>query len=221
MIKFCTFIGCLLMSVCSYSQTIKADARPDSLKFDNLDEYQTAQISKLDLLHALNSLGVRVFNCQFSPRFTKTYKLKIEVEEFVNGKAVGVTNISPNDNNLYFFWEGEKQYANYLDKINLIARDADSVSVLSVNLMGNSTGMRLKKQTVRKNQFYSWRRYSKPVWKLNAKTPFLVYSSSWHDKQNNIERYCGAVDLSLSQAATKELMDLSPHYFVVSYTVSE
>ncbi|MFD0792982.1 DUF5041 domain-containing protein [Mucilaginibacter litoreus] len=215
-------IAFLILSLHAYSQTFKKDMRPDSLKDDFMDEYQAGQISKLDLLSAMNSLGVRVFNCNILPRFTKSYKLVIDVDEYVNGKMVGTKSVSPNEKNIYFFWEGEKQYADYINKIKFISRDVDSLSVLSVNVMGNTTGgIKLKKHSERKYQFYSWRRYSVTNWALNTKTPMLIYSSSWYDKRFDIERSCGAVDLSNNQAATKELLENSPHYFVVSYKVSE
>lgn len=108
-----------------------------------MDEYQAGEISKVDLLRALNSLGARIFNCQLLPRFTKTYNLTVDVDEYLNGKLISTKNVSPNEKNIYFFWEKEKQYADYASKIQLITRDADSVSVLSVDVMGNTTGMKL------------------------------------------------------------------------------
>lgn len=220
--KFLLFIACGLISINSYSQNFKKDLRPDSVKEDHFDEYQADQISKVDLLRALNSLGVRVFNCQLLPRFTKTYKLTVDVDEFVNGKLINTRNVSPNEKNIYFFWEKDKQYADYADKIKIIARDADSVSMLSVDIMGNATGgIKLKKHLDRSNQWYGWRRFSETNWTLNAKIPMLVYSSSWYDKQFNVERSCGAVDLSKDKAATKELLDNSSHYFLISYIISD
>jgi hypothetical protein len=220
--KLLPFIACALISINSYSQNFKKDLRPDSVKEDYMDDYQAGQISKVDLLSALNSLGVRVFNCRLLPRFTKIYKLTVDVDEFVNGKMISTKNVSPNEKNIYFFWEKDKQYADYVNKIKLIARDADSVSILSVDIMGNTTdGIKLKKHIERKHQFYLWRRFSVTNWTLNAKIPMLVYSSSWYDKRFDIDRSCGVVDLSNDKAATKELMDNSPHYFLISYKISE
>jgi len=219
--SYLLFIACGLFSINTYSQNFKKDPRPDSLKEDYMDEYQAGQISKIDLLRALNSSGVRIFNCQLLPRFTKTYNLTVDVDEYLNGKLISTKNVSPNEKNIYFFWEKEKQYADYANKIQIITREADSVSVLSVDVMGNTTGIRLKKQLDRKNQWYSWRRFSKINWTLNTKIPILVYSSSWYDKKYDIERSCGAVDLSDDKAATKELLDNSSHYFLISYKISD
>ncbi|MDB4901560.1 MAG: hypothetical protein JWQ63_841 [Mucilaginibacter sp.] len=93
--KLLLFIACGLFSLNTYSQNFKKDLRPDSVKEDYMDEYQADQINKVDLLRALNSLGVRVFNCQLLPRFTKTYNLTVNVDEFVNGKMINTKNVSP------------------------------------------------------------------------------------------------------------------------------
>ena len=220
--KLLPFIACALISLNSYSQDFKKDTRPDSVKEDYMDNYQAGQISKVDLLSALDNLGIRVFNCRLFPRFTKTYKLTVDLDEFVNGKIISTKDISPDEKNIYFFWEKDKQYADYVNNIKLIARDADSVSMLTVDIMGNTIGgIRLKKHSERKHQFYLWRKFSVTDWKLNTKIPMLIYSSSWYDKRFDIERSCGAVDLSKDKAATKELIDNSPHYFLISYKISE
>jgi len=95
--KLLPFIAFLLISLSAYSQNFKKDPRPDSLKEDYMNEYQAGEISKVDLLRALNSLGVRVYNCNVMPRFTKTYKLAVNVDEFVNGKMVSTKSVSPNE----------------------------------------------------------------------------------------------------------------------------
>lgn len=220
--KLLPIVVCILVSVNAYAQSFKKDPRPDSVKEDFMDAYQADQISKVDLLTALDALGVRVFNCRLSPQFTNTYKLCVNLDEFVDGKKVSSKDISPSEKNIYFFWEKEKQYTDYISKIKFIARDIDTADVLTIDIMGNTTGgIKLKKHKDRKQQFYSWRRYSLTNWALNTETPMLVYSSSWYDKKFDIERSCGAVDLSNNKAATKELMDNSPHYFLISYKISE
>lgn len=219
--KLFLFKVCILISINSYSQSFKKDTRPSGVKEDYMDEYQASQISKLDLLEALNSLGVRVFNCKLLPQFSKSYNLTIDLEEFENGKLISTKNISPDETNVYYYYEKNKKYADYISNIKLIARDADSVCLLSVDIMGNTTGgIKLKKHHDRQSQFYSWRRFSKSNWKLNTKVPMLCYSSSWYDKKFDLERSCGAVDLSNDLKATKELMSNSPHYFLISYSIS-
>src|SRR4051812_21531561 len=107
-LKSLLLILCVLISIQSYSQTFKKDPRPENLKEDHSDDYEASQISKVDLLSALNSLGVRVFNCQLLPEFTKAYKLTVNLDEFVGGKKVSSKNISPRSQNVYTFWEQDK-----------------------------------------------------------------------------------------------------------------
>jgi len=212
----------VLISIHSYSQTFKKDPRSEGVKEDYLDNYEASQISKVDLLSALNSLGVRVFNCRLLPRFTKPYKLTVNLDEYVNGKKVSSKDISPNEKNVYFFWEQGKQYADYISKIKFIARDVDSLDMLTIDIMGNTTGgIKLRKQKERAHQFYVWRRFSVTNWTLNKEVPMLLYSSSWYDKKFDFERSCGAVDLSKDKAATEELTKNSPHYYLISYKMSE
>jgi hypothetical protein len=188
---------------------------------DEMNTYQASDISKVDLLSALNEMGVRLFNIPISPRFTKTYKLSINLDEYVNGKKVSTKNISPNSKNTYYYYVKEEQYADYMNKIKFITRDLDSTCLVNVNVMGNSMGGILKKHKERKYQFYSWRSYSATKWKLGIETPLLNFSSSWYDKKYDIERSCGAVDLSLDKASTDDLLKNSPHYFIISYMISE
>ena len=96
----------------------------------------------------------------------------------------------------------------------------NSISATLTTYAG-SDGMRLTTRKVRKNQFYNWRHYSKTDWVLNKDIPLLVCASSWYDSTNKVERFCGAVDLSLDEKQTQELLEKSPHYFVISYKVSE
>jgi hypothetical protein len=220
--KTIIFLASVLISTNCYSQKLKIDQRPDSVKEDYMDAYQASQISKVDLLSVLDDLGVRIFKCQLLPKFTKTYQLSVTLDEFVNGKKVESKEISPDANNLYFYWEQNKQYTDYISKIKFVAKDVDSADLVTVDIMGNTIGgIKLMKQKKRIHQFYTWRAFSVINWELNKQVPMLIYSSSWYDKRFNIERSCGAVDLSKDKAATKDLIDNSPHYFMISYKITQ
>lgn len=97
----------------------------------------------------------------------------------------------------------------------------DSVSSLTLKTYALKKLTTLKKRKERKDQFYLYRRYSKIPWVLNKDIPLMVYASSWHDKKFNVERFCGVLDLSYNDQATQELFNNSPHYFLVSYKISE
>ncbi|MDN5285611.1 MAG: hypothetical protein JWR38_1885 [Mucilaginibacter sp.] len=210
---------CVLLSIGAYSQDFKKDPRSENLKEDNYDAYQVSQISKTDLLKALEIAGVRIFNCPIAPKFDQTYKLVINLDEYVNGKKISTKNISPNQHNTYSFYEGEKLYFDYINELKFIAKDteSDSTAFLNVEVHGNTTGINLKKNKERKYQYYQWRRFYKADWVLDKEIPVLVFASSWYDKKNSIERFCGTVDLSRDKNATDELLKNSPHYFIISY----
>lgn len=219
--KFLAFFIGVFVCVNCYAQNLRKDTRPDSVKEDEMNVYQASQISKVDLLSALSDMGLRIFIVPIQPSFSKTYKLSIDLNEYVNGKLINTKEISPDENNLYFYYIKDKQYADYISRIKFVARDVDTASLLTVDIMGNTTGLILKKQKERLHQFYLWRSYSITKWRSGVEIPLLVFSSSWYDKKFNIERSCGAVDLSNDKAATDELLQNSHHYFIVSYKISE
>lgn len=94
--------------------------------------------------------------------------------------------------------------------------------MITIDTYGSAVGgIRLKQSITRKHQFYDFRRYNEYKWVLNKPVPLLIYASSWYDKKYNIERFCGTNDLSKDEKETKELLDNSSHYYIISYKVSE
>jgi hypothetical protein len=220
--KFLLFLIGIFIGINCCAQAIRKDTRPESVKEDYMNTYQASQISKIDLLSALDAMGVRLFSFPMSPGFTKTYKLEVRLTEYVNGKPVSIKSISPDENNLYYYYIKKKQYADYINKIKFIARDVDTACLLTVNVMGNTIGgIKLKKHLGRPNQYYLWRSYKSTHWKRGVEIPLLAYSSSWYDKKDDVERSCGPDDLSNDKVATTKLLNNSPHYFIVSYKISK
>lgn len=213
----------MLLSVTAYSQEFKKDHRSKQLKEDNYNEYQVNQISKTDLLKALGVAGIRIFNCPITPKFDKIYKLAINLDEYVDGKKVSTESISPNKHNTYTFYEGDKLYFNYINELKFIAKEvkSDSVALLNIEVHGNTYDVQLKKHKERRGQFYQWRRFYKADWVLDKEIPVLVFASSWYDKKNSMERFCGVVDLSSDKNATDELLKNSTHYFMINYKISQ
>jgi hypothetical protein len=115
----------------------------------------------------------------------------------------------------------------YIQKLTFYAKDRDTISTISMSHYGGGvSGVQLKKikaeeWTGQGTQSYYWRTYSKTDWKLNEEIPLLVYASMWYDERIKGFRFCGTVDLSYSKKETKELLDKSPHYYVVRMKVSE
>jgi hypothetical protein len=226
---FLAFI-CALISTGAVPQDIKyhPDNRPQGLKEDKYNTYQTDRIGELELLKALEIAGIRVFSIPVSPAFDKEYKLSVSVDEYVKGEKVNSIPIL-NGSNTYIHFPGDTMPPSfdYIPKLTLFTKDEDTIQTLSVHHYGGSrSGIVLKKTKIEEwqrpgTQFYNWRAYSKTDWKLNEEVPLLVYASAWYDEKFKIFRFCGVVDLSHSEEATQELFDNSPHYYVINMKVSE
>ena len=218
----------LFLSCNLFAQEFRKDTRSQQQKEDNFNTYQSDAISKIDLLKALEFEGIRIFKFPLSP-FDKEYKLTVKLDEYVNGKIISSKNVYYYGKNTYTHFEDSAPkdsvpvfYIDYIDQLffyTKIKNDNEISATLST--YAGSDGMRLKTRKTRKNQFYNWRHYSKTDWVLNKDIPLLVCASSWYDTKYKIERFCGVVDLSLDEKQTKELLEDSPHYFVISYKVSE
>ena len=222
---FLTFIGVVILTsaILQDFQYLKDD-RPQNVKEDRYDEYQVNRISEIDILKALELLGVRIFDIPISPAFEKEYKFSVKVDEYVRGKKRNSRDIRFNyqGTNTYHYYQDDVFCFDYIPKLTFFTHDKGKMQTFRISFYGGQTGDRkLKKKNNRKNQFYLWRTYSKIDWNLREEVPILVYASSWYDKRIKMERFCGVVDLSLSEERTRELFDKSPHYYIISLKVSE
>ena len=221
-------LASLLISCNLFSQEFRKDARSQQQKEDTYNSYQGDLITKTDLLKALELTGVRIFKFPLSP-FDKEYKLTVTLTEYVNGKISSAKNIYYLEKNTYTHFEdsGLKDslpvlYAAYIDQLVFYTKGGnDSTLMLKLETYAGSDIMPIKTKKLRKHQFYNWRYYSKTNWIPNKEIPLLVCASSWYDAKNEVERFCGAVDLSSDVKETETLLKSSPHYYVVSYKVSE
>ena len=224
---FVIFVSTLI-SISAISQDIpqyRKDERPQNVKEDRFNEYRANGVSGIDILKALEVLGVRIFDIPITPVFEKEYSISLTLDEYKNGKKVNSKEILNHPvfrKNTYSHYVEETRYFDYIPKYTIFSKDNDKDNVLTISHLGGSTGrLKLEKQKKRKWQFYLWRAYSVIDWKLNEKIPLLVYASSYYDKRIKTDRFCGVVDLSLDEARTKELFDKSPHYYVISLKVYE
>ena len=221
----------ILISTSAISQDIKyrKDERPQNIKEDRFDVYQVNRISDRDILKALEIAGVRIFDIPISPIFEKEYNLSVNLDEYVDGKKVNSQDIiyTYRGKNVYVHFAKDSieqeniPYFDYIPKLTFFSKDNDSTLLLTVEHYGGSSTRPLKKNIERKGQFYNWRIYSQIDWKLNKEIPLLVYASSWYDDRIKSDRFCGVADLSQDEKATKELLDNSPHYYVISLKVFE
>ena len=225
---FITFISALIsISAISQDFQYRKDDRPQNVKDDRSGIYQDMSISEIDIIKALEMAGIRIFIVPIVPAFDKEYMLTVHLSEYVNGEKTNSRSIDQNKNIYRYLMidpitQERARYFDYVPKLTIFTKDNDtSMSLTLENYVSSTSGIRLTKNKVRESQFYVWRPFSKTDWELNKEVPLMVYSSSWYDEKNNIERNCAVRDLSLSEDATKELFDSSPHYFIISFKVSE
>lgn len=156
-IKYVLIAVCLLSSGISYSQEYKRDTRTTAQKEDSYNFYQAEQISKTELLQALELAGVRVFKISLAP-FNKVYNLAINVDEYKAGKKIRTENVSISEDNTYSHYIGspgkEKRYIDYIDYIKVMAKEKDSMATLTVSTyVGSRGGIILKKKLPTKMPF--------------------------------------------------------------------
>ena len=221
----------ILVSINAICQEIqyRKDNKPQNIKEDRFNTYQVDRIREIDILKALEFAGVRIFDVPISPVFEKEYNLSVMLDEYVNGEKVNTQDIiyTHRGKNVYvhFPQDATEQesvpYFDYIPKLTFMTKDNDTTLLLSINHLGGASRKPLKKNKERESQFYNWRTYSKTDWKLNETVPLIVYASSWYDERIKSDRFCGVVDLSLNEEDTKELIDNSPHYYVISLKIFE
>ena len=203
-----------------FSQVANKDTRSKEKKEDPNNSYNADNIDKTLLLKAIEMAGINVFSISLN-KFDKKYRFEINLDEYVNGNKINSRNISVSDNNVYNYYKDNKKQIDFIDHIYFFSKDNDSLTILKVETYaGDLGGIKLKKNKTRENQSYHWRTYSKTNWVVDKSIPILIYASSWYDKKYGIDRFCGAVDLSTDESETKKLLQNSPHYYIISYKVS-
>ncbi|KAA6302421.1 MAG: hypothetical protein EZS26_001534 [Candidatus Ordinivivax streblomastigis] len=219
-----TLLLLLTAIVFVHGQEYKRNLRSQEEKQDKFNMYQLDRINKMHLVKALEMAGVRIFHFSLKP-FNKKYQLTFYINEYVTGEKVDDGNEFSMDNT-YSYYEKTKnnetiEYRDYIESITCYTKETDSTSLITIETYNMNLTLPVKKQITRESQSYYWRSYSQADWMLNETIPLLVYASSWYDEKTEFERFCGATDLSLNAEDTKDLLDSSPHYFVISYKIFE
>lgn len=204
-----------------FSQQYKADNRIQLLKEDDNNSYKSDRISTLDLVQALEVAGVTINKFNLGT-FDKKYQLLIILDEFKEGKKVKSDTLMNEDNTYYYYERGEKDiYMTYLDQIKIFTQSKDSTFTMNFKTYKMSFKHVVHFQKLTEKSFYNLRSYPDTKWILNEKIPLLVYASSWKDKKGDFQRFCGVVNLSRNDKETDELLNSSPHYYMVSYIAKD
>ena len=211
---------CLLMNAATQAQEFKPDNRMQLLKEDGNNQYQSSEITQLDLLHALDFMGVRVHKFQLG-RFDQEYRFHLIAETYEKGTMVKTDTLLAENNQYGYFRTGETDYfLDYIDQLKFITKSDDNRSTVRLYTYALSTKREIELKKWDDQQFYNWRFFSDAHWELNKKIPLMVFASSWEDKHYGFHRFCGVVNLKEGDEGTEELLQESPTYVLFSYRVS-
>ena len=213
---------CLLFSSTAFSQDFeyKVNERPQHEKDDIFDLYNLQSISNYELIQALELSGTHIRKFSLD-KFDRKYDLKVILTEYENGEKVNTKNISNTKNTYIHFTDSiptdeTTPYIDYIDHLIFYLIEKDGEVSLTFSTYGMSSHLKLKTKKDRTSQKYYIRTYRDYSWELHKDIPLFVYASSWYDSHNEVERFCGIARLS-DDDATKELLTLSSHYYVISY----
>ena len=211
-------LASLFVTLIGNAQQIVKDVRNQNEREDSFDYYQSDKISNLDILEALDVLGVNILKFE-TGEFTEKLGFGFIIEEYKDGKLIKTDSLYNRHNMYHYFTEetGNKPLHAYIDQIRIITKQNEDELFLTISTYRMKMNKSIKYKKTDSDQRYFLRHYSQTNWALNKKTPLFVYASSWKDKKSGVHRFCGVVDLSENKSDTKELLSKSPHYFIFSY----
>ena len=216
--KILTIIALINMTGISLSAQIK-DSRSQLEKEDGLNYYNEQSISTLDLIQALEVASVKIHKFKIG-EFDKKYQLLIIADYYENGELINADTLLDYHNEYVYLVE-EEMHRNFIDQIKFFSKTENNKSELTLQTYALSTKGHVELKKDRDKQFYLWREYSSTEWKLDEKTPLLIFASSWYDEQIKQDRFCGVVKLIQDNNDTKELLTFSPNYVIINYKISE
>lgn len=112
-------------------------------------------------------------------------------------------------------------YKDFIEEITLFTKQSkkDSTVWLRLQTYGMTSVRPIKYKPEREDSFYNIRNYRQGEFKYGEKMPMMAIASSWYDERFNVTRFCGASVLSVDDTDTKELLDNSPNYYIISYII--
>jgi hypothetical protein len=201
------------------AQEVKPDTRIQLLKEDGLNRYYSQDITQLDMLQALDFMGVRIRKFDLGT-FDQKYQLHIYVETYRDGEVVKTDTMLAYDNEYHYYEQGEKDcFLDYIDQLKFYTKTEDNRSEVRLHTYAMSTKLDIELERWSDEQFYNWRFFKDAQWELNRKIPLMVFASSWEDKRYGFHRFCGVVNLEEGEEGTEELLEYSPAYVLFSYEV--
>ena len=200
------------------SQDFKTDNRSQPEKEDGGGDFQSDIISNIDLLQALELAGLKVHRFNIGT-FDHKYSIHFILKEYLNGEIVKTDTIM-NTNNTYAYYEKDIRYNDYINQIKVLTQQEDEQLKVKISTFSVSWLSKIDYHVSDNNQNYYLRYYSNTSWIENKDIPLFVFASSWKDKKHGFYRFCGTTRLDDNDSETKALLKLSPHYYKLSYIVS-
>lgn len=212
------FLFAFILQLNANSQDFKKDSRSQTEKEDDRGDLQSNIVSGIDLLQALELVGLKVHKFDIGT-FDHEYSLLFILKEYLNGEIVKADTIM-NTKNTYAYYEKDKRYSDYINQIKVFTHQEKEQLKFKISTLSISWMSKIDYQVSDRDQNYFVRYYSNTSWVENKDIPLLVFASSWKDKKHGFYRFCGTTQLDDNDSETKALLKLSPHYFKLSYIVS-
>ena len=217
---------CVLTVSIGCSQKTGEDTGSQVTREDLYNIYQSEQISTLDILEALDFAGIHIYKFHIG-KFDKKYGFHFVLDEYAGGRLIKTEELvsanAPDQvhTNEYTHKRSDgKIHHEYIDRVKIITKDEANGTRILIDTVKEKINKKILFQTEDKQRFL-WRRYIDTTWKLDEKIPLLVCASTWPDEITGLPRFSGPPRLSENDQETRDLLLLSPHYFVLSYVVTE
>ena len=183
----------------SFCQEFKVDERTQMEKEDPMKIYNLDETSILDLLEMIEVQGVRMNKFEFG-NFDKDYKILLLSDKYDSGNLIKTDTLGQFEST-YRYYEEEKPYYDYMDKIKIITKDDDTKSELFIKTYAFSSKAQIELKRTNKNSFFNWRNYKNTDWKLNKKIPLILSIKNPNEQEvyqirkiNDINIYVESLD---------------------------
>lgn len=213
------FAFCMLIIQLSFAQEFKTDSRTPLEKEDPMSEYNTQNTTMLDFLKTIEIQGIKINNFKLG-KFNKNYNIMLMSDKYEQGQLIKTDTLLLFENT-YRYQESGKIYTDFLSSIKTITKKEKTKSELHIMTYSFSSKVEIELKRTNENSFFNWRTYSNTNWKLNKKIPLMIYASSWEDKKYGVERFCGVRYLTDNGEYTNDLLNSSPSYVIIYYSVIE
>lgn len=195
------------------------------LQKEKLDKINSSEITQTDFLQALELAGIRIHKFDIGV-FESVYKIKFVIEEFRNSELYKSDTIDYDIMNIEFVYPDTNQITKEVEYIEVFSR----VIRVFTQIHKDKLHFKVKSPRVAFTEDLEFRlendevpykivEYENTKWKLDEKVPLLLCGSSWIDS-NGISRFCSATNMG-NNSRSLELLDSSPHYYIISYIIEE